>query len=268
MSRASELLLAALLRPVNLLAPGAGLVLALAWAPWWTFPLSIALYAAMVVLTVRDPAFVRRVVSARAEESAGEAIPWAALARELGAGEWAAPLARIAAAERNLAQELAQSPDAARSVLSSTLGQVRTAAGLGTQLARRLRSLDQALAGYAGMNPDLSRREAAEKRARAAVVHDEMAQRALRDAAVALEESARTAESLRALRERTATQLESLSAMLESVAVRGVRLRVQSDEGAADLVETLGLEMDAVRETLGVLESMDQPSVMGREGEA
>jgi hypothetical protein len=55
--------------------------------------------------------------------------------------------------------------------------------------------------------------------------------------------------------------------MLESVAVRGVRLRVQSDDGA-DLVETLGLEMDAVRETLGAFESMDQPSVAGREGEA
>jgi hypothetical protein len=268
MSRASELLLAALFRPVNLLAPGAGLVLALTWAPWWTFPMSIALYAMMVVLTVRDPAFVRKVANVRADESAGEAIPWAALARELGTGEWVAPLARIAAAERNLARELEQAPDAARSILSSTLGQVRAAAGLGTQLARRLRSLDQALVGYAGMNPDLSRREAAEKRARAASARDEMAQRALSDAAVALEESARTAESLRTLRERTAAQLESLSAMLESVAVRGVRLRVQSDDGAADLVETLGLEMDAVRETLGVLESMDQPSAAGREGEA
>jgi hypothetical protein len=266
MSRASELLLAALLRPVNLLAPGAGLVLALTAAPWWVFPLSIALYATMVVLTVRDPAFVRKVVNVRVDESAGDAIDWAALGRELGAGEWVGPLARIASAERNLARELAQSPDAARSVLSSTLGQVRTAAGLGTQLARRLRSLDQALAGYAGMNPDLSRREAVDKRARAASTRDAMAQRALSDAAVALEESATTADSLRTLRERTAAQLESLSAMLESVAVRGVRLRVQSDDGASDLVETLGFEMDAVRETLGVLESMDQPA--GREGGA
>jgi hypothetical protein len=95
-----------------------------------------------------------------------------------------------------------------------------------------------------------------------------MAARALSDAAVALDESARTAESLRMLRERTATQLESLSAMLESIAVRGVRLRVQSDDGSGDLVETLGVEMDAVRETLGVLESMDESSGVGREGEA
>jgi hypothetical protein len=268
MSRASDLLVAALLRPINLVAPGAGLVLALTAAPWWVFPLSVALYAAMVVLTVRDPAFVRKALNIRLDESAGEPIDWAALGKELGPGEWTAPLTRIATAERNLARELAQSPDAARSVLSSTLGQVRTAASLGTQLARRLRSLDQALAGYAGMNPDLSRREAAEKRARAASAADEVAARALSEAAVALEESARTADSLRALRERTAAQLESLSAMLESVAVRGVRLRVQSDDGASDLVENLGIEMDAVRETLGVLESMDGPSVAGREGEA
>jgi hypothetical protein len=268
MSRASELLQAALLRPINLVAPGAGLVLALTAAPWWVFPLSIALYAAMVVLTVRDPAFVRRVLHVRADESAGEPIDWASLAKELGPGEWAAPMARIATAERNLGRELAQSPDAARSVLSSTLGQVRAAALLGIQLGRRLRSLDQALAGYAGMNPDLSRREAAEKRARASSVADEVAARALSDAAVALEESARTAESLRALRERTGAQLESLSAMLESVAVRGVRLRVQSDDAVTDIAENLGVEMDAVRETLGVLESMDQPSIARREGEA
>jgi hypothetical protein len=249
-------------------ALGAGLVLSLTAAPWWVFPLSVALYAAMVVLTVRDPAFVRRVLKVRVDESAGEPIAWAALAKELGPGEWTAPLARIATAERNLAHDLAESPDAARALLSSTLGQVRAAAGLGTQLGRRLRSLDQALAGYAGMNPDLSRREAAEKRARAASADDGVAARALSDAAAALDESARTAESLRSLRERTATQLESLSAMLESVAVRAVRLRVQSDDGAGDLAENLGVEMDAVRETLGVLESMDQPSVAGQEGDA
>jgi hypothetical protein len=263
MSRASELLLAALLRPLNLLTLGAGLILALTWAPWWLFPASIGVYAAMVVLTIRDPAFVRGVASTRAVESSGDTLDWKALERELGPGAWGAPLVRIATAERNLARELSLSPDAARSVLSSTLRQVRAAAALGVQLARRLRSLDQAIAGYAGMNPDLSRREAADKRARAASASDAGAQRAFADAAIALDESAQTADSLRTLRERTAAQLESLAAMLESVAVRGVRLRVQSDVGTADLVETLGAEMDAVRETLGVLESMDEPSGAG-----
>jgi len=267
MSRASDLLLAGLFRPVNLAAPGVGLLLALTFAPWWLFPLSIALYGVMVVLTVRDPAFARRLAGARADERAGSPIEWDGLARELGPGAWAAPLARIATAERNLARELSQSSDASRSALSSTLGQARAAATLGTQLARRLRGLDQAIAGYAGMNPELSRQEAADKRLRAASARDGAAQRALADAATALDETARTAESLRTLRERTAAQLESLSAMLESVAVRGVRLRVQSDDSSTDLVETLGAEMDAVRETLGVLESMGAPSERERESE-
>ena len=51
MSRPAQLLSAALLRPTNLLAPGAGLLLALTWAPWWIFPLSLVAYAIMVVLT-------------------------------------------------------------------------------------------------------------------------------------------------------------------------------------------------------------------------
>jgi hypothetical protein len=260
MSRASDLLTAALLRPVNLLAPGVGLALSLSVAPWWLFPLSIALYATMVVLTVRDPAFVRRMLSDQADESAGAPIDWKALYRELGNGEWAAPLARISAAERNLARELSQAPDAARSVLSSTLAQSRTAANLGVQLARRLRGLDQALAGYAGMNPELSRREAFDKRARAESATDEAAKKAFSDAASALDESATTADSLRRLRERTAAQLDSLAAMLESVAVRGVRLRVQSDDASGAVAETLSAEMDAVRETLGVFESMEGTS--------
>jgi hypothetical protein len=261
MDRPKDLLPAALLRPVNLLTPGAGLLFALTWAPWWVFPLSIVPYAVMVFLSLRDPAFVRRVSRGLGTEEAGDPVDWARLERELGRGEWVPSLTRIAAAERNLARELAQAPDAARSVLSSTLGQVRAAAALGAQLARRLRSIDQALEGYAGMNPEMSRLEAADKRARADGARDDAARRALADAAAALEESARTAESLRTLRERTAAQLDSLAAMLESVAVRGVRLRVQSDAGAGDIAETLGAEMDAVRETLGVLESMDEPSV-------
>jgi hypothetical protein len=251
---------AALLRPVNLLAPGAGLLLALTWAPWWIFPLSIIPYAIMVTLTMRDPAFQQQARSAVADRDAGSPIDWVAIGRELGRGPWAAPLERVAAAERNLARELAQAPDAARSVLASTLGQVRSAATLGLQLARRLQSLDRALQGYAGMDPELSRGEARDKRNRAAAASDVASQRALLDAASALEESAQTADSLRTLRERTAAQLDSLSAMLESVAVRGVRLRVRSDARSEELAETLGAEMEAVRETLGVLESIDEPT--------
>jgi hypothetical protein len=260
MPRSGSLLSAALLRPVNLLNPGVGLLLALTVAPWWTFPLSLIPYAIMVVASMRDPAFGRRVAGQIEGLEAGAPVDWRAVERELGRGPWAAPLVRTATAESNLARELAQAPEAARSVLASTLSQVRSAVGLGLQLARRIKSLDEALQGNAGMDAELSRREAADKRARAGAATDPTAQRALLDAASALEEAARTSDSLRALRERTSAQLESLAAMLESVAVRGVRLRVHSDGGNSDdVAETLSAEMDAVRETLGVLESMDEP---------
>jgi hypothetical protein len=264
MARPGSPLAAALLRPVNLLTPGAGLLFALTWAPWWTFPLSLLPYIVMVLLTLRDPAFVQRALGAAGGE-AGAPVEWGEVRRELGRGPWDASLARIAAAEHNLGRELAQAPEGARSVLASTLAQVRSAATMGVQLARRIRSLDEALRGVAGMDSTNSRREAEEKRSRAAMAQDPAAQKALLDAAVALEEAARTSDSLRSLRDRTAAQLESLSAMLESVAVRGVRLRVHSDGGSAEeLTETLGAELDAVRETLGVLESIDEPGVDAR----
>jgi hypothetical protein len=265
MSRPGSLLAAALLRPVNLLTPGAGLLFALTWAPWWAFPLSFVPYAIMVLLTLRDPAFVQRTALGAAGGEAGVPIDWGEVRRELGRGPWDPSLARISAAEHNLGHELAQAPEGARSVLASTLAQVRSATTMGLQLARRMRSLDDALRGVAGMDAGVSRREADEKRGRASTAQDPTARKALLDAANALEESARTSDSLRSLRERTAAQLESLSAMLESVAVRGVRLRVHSDGGSAEeLGETLGAEMDAVRETLGVLESIDEPGADAR----
>ncbi|HEV3191834.1 MAG TPA: hypothetical protein VGY54_15090 [Polyangiaceae bacterium] len=267
MSRAGLLLSAALLRPTNLLAPGAGLLLALTWAPWWIFPLSIAVYALMVVLSLSDSRFVARATRSATEDTAGAPIEWGRIARELGQGAWARPLVRISTSERNLAGELSRTregPEGAQSVLASTLAQVRSAAALGVDLARRLRSLDHALEGYAGMNPEASRREAADKQRRAAAATDDDTRRAYLDAASALEESASAAESLRSLRERTAAQLESLAAVLESVAVRSVRLRVQSDSGSEDPAATLGAEIDAARDTLSVLESIDEPATPRR----
>jgi hypothetical protein len=253
-----SLFAAALLRPLNLLAPGLGLLLALSWAPWWTFPLSLLPYALMVVITMRDPAFVQRALRATTTEEAGEPIDWPDVARQLGKGAWVASLERIATAERNLGVEMAQAPEDARAVLASTLAQVRSAARLGVELARRLRTLDYALQAYSGMNPQRSRAEAQEKRQRAAAAADEAARQAFLDAATALEESARSAASLLTLRERTIAQLDNLAATLESVAVRSVRLRVAGGGGPGEIAEALSADMQAVRETLDVLESVDE----------
>jgi hypothetical protein len=258
-----SLLAAALLRPLNLLAPGAGLLLALSWGPWWTFPLSLLPYALMVTLSVRDPAFVQRALRASAADDAGEPIDWPATARQLGRGAWAPSLERIATAERNLGVELGHAPDDARAILASTLSQVRSAARLGIELARRLRTLDYALQAYAGMNPAQSRAEAQDKRRRAEAATDDAARRAFLDAANALEESARSAASLLTLRKRTVAQLDNLAATLESVAVRSVRVRVEGGGGPGEIAETLSADMQAVRETLDVLESVDETAPGG-----
>jgi hypothetical protein len=255
---------AALLRPINVLAPGAGLVLALAWGPWWLFPLSLVPYALMVFASMRDPAFIARALRGSSTAQAGEAIDWRSVARELGRGTWAPSLERIATAERNLSGELGFAPEGARDAIASTLSQVRSAARMGIELARRLRTLEYALQGYAGMNPAQSRGEAQDKRQRAAQSTDEAVQRALVDAAAALEESAKSAESLRALRERTVAQLDTLAATLESVAVRSVRLRVAGEGGPDDLAASLQADVEAMRETLDVLESFGEAGEKGR----
>jgi hypothetical protein len=260
----SSLLAAALLRPVNLLAPGAGLILALVGGLWWLFPLSFVPYALMVFLSLRDPSFVARAVRQAPATESGEPIEWKRVARELGTGSWVPSLERIARAENNLAGEIALAPDGARAAMASTLGQVRSAARMGIDLARRQRSLEYALQGYGGMNPAQSRAEAQEKRRRAAESADDAARRALLDAASALEQSAQTAESLRALRERTLAQLDSLAATLESVAVRSVRLRVAGDGGPDDISASMQADVAAMRETLDVLESVESENVLAR----
>jgi hypothetical protein len=216
----------------------------------------------MVFLSLRDPGFVARTVRSTPATESGEPIAWKDVARELGAGSWVSSLERIARAENNLRGEVGMAPEGARDAMASTLAQVRSAARMGIDLARRLRSLEYAIQGYGGMNPAQSRAEAQEKRRRAAESADEAARRALLDAAAALEQSAQTAESLRTLRERTVVQLESLAATLESVAVRSVRLRVAGDGGPDDLSASLQADVAAMRETLDVLESVESGSAL------
>jgi hypothetical protein len=260
------LIVAAMTRPLNLVAPGAGLLLSLTYAPWWTFPLSLVAYAAMVVFSARDPKLYAEQQRADSDAQAGEPINWVATGRQLGRGEWVAPLERIAASEKKLGAELEETPERARALFASTLGQVRAAARLGIDLARKLAALDRSIASYTALNPQESRRQAEERRCRAASAGDEEARRAFLEAAKALDESAASAESVLRLRERTLAQLDSLAVSLENVAVRSLRLRVAGDGGPGDVAETLRVDVEAIRETLGVFEEED-PSLSQRERE-
>ncbi len=264
MDRSGKLLTAALLRPQNLLAPGAGLLFALTpWGPWWVFPIAIVPYLLMVYLSVRDPQFIQRALATG--EDVGEPIDWKEILEELGKGELTAPLKRIADNEKGLADQLATAPPSARGMMASTLQQLRTAGRMAIELARKVKALDITLASTA-MNPEQSRWEAAERKKRAENVADPEAKRAFLDAAKSLEESAKSAEAMRTLRERTVAQLENLAASLESVAVRTIRLRVSANDGsaAANIGETLRVDMEAVKETLSVFEE----SVAMEEGAA
>jgi hypothetical protein len=257
MDRSSKLLVAALVRPLNLVALGAGLLLALTFAPWWVFPASFVPYAIMVMLALRDRSFVESAVRGERETDTGEPIEWAVL-REFGRADYAAPLQRIATSEQKLSSELASAPEGARAVMATTLAQLRSAALLGIELARRLQKLDATLRTYPAANPQNIRREADERRRRAAMAIDAQASASLLDAAKSMDESAKTAEALFLLRERLSAQLESLAASLESVAVRSIRLRVASPDGAGgDMNETLRVDIDAVKETLSVFEESD-----------
>lgn len=264
MDRSGKLLTAALLRPQNLVAPGAGLLFALSpWGMWWIFPLAFLPYLLMVFLSVRDPSFIERALATG--DDVGEPIEWPAVFEEITTGELTAPLKRIAANELSLAQQLATAPASARAMMASTLQQLRTAGRLAVELARKVKALDAMLA-HAAMNPEQSRWEASERKKRADGVADPEAKRAFLDAAKSLEESAKSAEAMRTLRERTVGQLENLAASLESVAVRTIRLRVSTNDGSAgaNVGETLRVDMEAVKETLSVFEE----SVAMEEGAA
>jgi hypothetical protein len=142
--------------------------------------------------------------------------------------------------------------------MASTLAQLRSAASLGVELARRLQKLDATLATYPAANAPMVRREAEERRRRAAMAQDAQASAAYLDAAKSMEESAATAEGMYRLRERLSAQLESLAASLESVAVRSIRLRVASADGAGgDLNDALRVDIDAAKDMLSVFEESD-----------
>ena len=240
---------------MNLVAPGAGLLLAVSpWGPWWVFPVSLVVYAFLVMLSLRDPTFVERAAAAE-EASAGEPVEWGDVFGDIKEGELVAPLQRIRKNEERLMQQLVGAPKTTRSIIANALGQMRQAARLAVELAKKVQGLDATLKGLAGNSPDQARWEAKERRRRADGTTDDATKQAFLDAAQSLEESAKSTEAMLRLRERTVAQLENLAASLESVAVRSIRLRVSADDADLDQVgEALRVDVAAAKETLGVFE--------------
>lgn len=252
-----RVLAAAAVRPLHLVVLGAGLVFALAGAPWWTFPLALVPYAAMVLLCARDPRFAARALAAAdgldtdGAQDAADAVRDAAGA--VAGADLRGVLARVGESAARLRAQVASAPPSLRPVLAASLEQVRSAARLGAALARRVDELDAALTA---MDPARARAEAHTRRQWAARATDADARREFLDAAAALEESAHSAEALAALRQKTFAQLDHLAASLDNALVRSVRIRVASDndEGARAVSDALRVDVETLRETLAVFE--------------
>jgi erythromycin esterase-like protein len=124
------------------------------------------------------------------------------------------------------------------------------------ELARRVENLDASLQA---MDPAGARAEAGKRRSWAQSARDEGARSEFLEAASRLDEAAGSAEALLRLRERTLAQLDNVAASLESAAVRAVRVRVDGGEGAGEgaLQEALRVDVETLRDTLGVFESAE-----------
>lgn len=234
---------------MNLVVPGSGLVFALLGAPWWVFPLALIPYALMVFFSVRDPKFIARALgNATATPSLAAVGSRAVTNRDL-----LAILERVADSESRLVDQVNEASPSLKPLLATSLEQVRSAAKLGHELARKIEDIDSSLA-----RTDVAhaRAEAGKRREWARKATDDAGRQEFLDAATALDESAAHAESLRALRQKTFAQLDHLAVSLENALVRSVRIRVASndDEGARAVSEALRIDVDNLRETLAVFE--------------
>ncbi len=234
---------------MNLVVVGAGLVFSLAGAPWWVFPLALIPYALMVFFSLRDPKFI---ALALGNATATPSLQ-ADAARAVSDPDLRAILDRIAESERRLVEQVNEASPSLRPLLNTSLEQVRSAAKLGHELARKIEDIDSSLA-----RTDVAhaRAEAARRREWAKKATDAAGRQEFLEAAAALDESAEHAESLRALRQKTFAQLDHLAVSLENALVRSVRIRVAShdDEGARAISEALRADVENLRETLAVFE--------------
>jgi len=254
-----KLLLAALTRPMNVFVPGAGLLFALASGFWWLFPLSLLPYGAMVWLSVRDPRFIERTLVSDANRAS--AIDWTLRVADIDSVELRPLLARIAQAEAKIEAQVDRAPPSLIPVLEASLEQVRSAANLGVDLARRGQDLDRQLAAV--QRPDKVRADAGGRRERAAATTDPAIRDEYLATATALEETASQTEQLEQVRDRIYAQLDGLAAALESAVLRSMRIRVASsddEENAAALSTALRVDVNTMRETLAVFEEVSVPA--------
>lgn len=257
--RASKVILAALTRPLALVAPGAGLLFALAGGLWWLFPLSLVPYAALAWMSTRDPKFVARTLGIT-EAAAVPSLPKRSV-EEVVSPSLRELLQRIDQAETKIRMQVDGAGPAVRSMLEASLQQVQTAQRTGVDLAIRAQDIERQMAAVA--SPAAAREKAQVRRDWAAKAPNDATREEYLSAAAALDDLAGSADALGELHQRLLAQLDSLAASLESAAARSMRIRVGAadDEGGAEaLSEALRVDVELVRETLATFEEVTVPA--------
>jgi hypothetical protein len=176
---------AAALRPLNLVVLAVGTVFFLITLVWWVLPLTLATYAALVLLGVRDPILQNRVLGRELPGTPRpQDLPPERRARWLPRGETRDSVDTVLAEYRKIVAAIEASDDVTLSVLQDTIPRLHAAADrlVDVALSREkasgtVRELRERSGGETGARADDLRRleeRIAEADAEISATHEEM----------------------------------------------------------------------------------------------
>jgi hypothetical protein len=223
----------ALLRPLSLFVVVIGGLFFALTLSWWAVVLTLATYAALVFLAVRDPLFWAHVlegreyrVETRLTPSGDEEIPLEQRVRRLPPGETRQKVEHALELHRRTMVAIEESDDVARTVLADSVPKLRDLAGCLVEVAERREQVARMI-----RNPEN---------------HAAAPQREDRDA-----DPAGLENELRAADEEISRTVEKLSRLRSRV----VRVSAKSGVAAQEAAATLNADLDGMNFRLGALRS-------------
>lgn len=225
---------AAALRPMNLIVLAVGIVFFVATMAWWLLGITLATYAALILLGTRDPRLRQRVLGR--EEPALLAlrpetdVPPERRARWLPRGETRRKVEATLVEYRKVVAAIEDSDDVTRTVLGDTVPRLHAAADRLVDLARNRETAAETVR-------DLRRRTGPENSSNSS-----------------------RAENLRKLEEKMATADAEISATSEDLLdlrARVVRISIDTDD--ADKAAALNASLDELNARLEALGDITSP---------
>lgn len=227
----------AFLRPMGLFVIAIGSIFSALTLSWWVVGLTLATYAALVFLAVRDPLFWAHVlegreyrVETRLVPSGDKEVPLERRVRRLPRGETSRKVEQALELHRRTMVAIEESDDVTRTVLEDTIPKLHGVAGRLVDLAERREEV-------AGKIRDLENHAGAPQ-------HED------RDAKLAGLEN-----ELRAADEEISETVEKLSPLRSRV----VRVSVESGGAAQEAAARLNADLDEMNLRLGTLRSSTSP---------